>query len=282
MENAALNRGPAINFGKIILAFFAGLIFVYLVVPTLMTIPMSISDTKFLVFPPRGFTLNWYHAFLTSEDWTTPALFSIRLAVLSTLFSLIIGFMVSLALVRGVLPGKKVLEVFFISPMMVPVIITSVAVYGLYAKFRLIGTITGMVIGHTTLCVPFVILVITANLYRFDISLEMAARNLGASAMKTFMHITIPLIKPGIIAAGIFCFISSFDELVLSMFLIGTKRSTLPIKLFSQIQLRLDPVVAAASTVFVVVSIGVIMSLALLRRDKKVKVKEKADERYNE
>jgi ABC-type spermidine/putrescine transport system permease subunit II len=166
--------------------------------------------------------------------------------------------------------------------MMVPVIITSVAVYGLYAKFRLIGTITGMVLGHTTLCVPFVILVITANLYRFDISLEMAARNLGASAMKTFRHITIPLIKPGIFAAGIFCFITSFDELVLSMFLIGTKRLTLPIKLFSQIQFRLDPVVAAASTVFVVASIGIIMSLAFLRQDKKVKVKEKENERYNE
>jgi ABC-type spermidine/putrescine transport system permease subunit II len=161
---------------------------------------------------------------------------------------------------------------------MVPVIIISVAVYGLFAKFGLIGTIPGLVVGHTMLCVPFVILVITANLQRFDVSLEMAARNLGANAIKTFLLITIPIIKPGIIAAGVFCFIISLDELVLTMFLIGTKRLTLPIKMFSQIQFRLDPVVAAASTVFILAAIGITVFSTFLRQEKKSVIKEKEDE----
>lgn len=273
-----MNKKFPISYGKILLGFFVGAVLFFLMIPTLMTIPMSISNTKFLVFPPRGFTLRWFDQFLTQAEWSTPVLLSLELAVLSSFVSLVLGFMASLALVRGVIPGRRILQVFFISPMMVPVIIISVSVYGLFAKLHLIGTIPGLVLGHTMLCVPFVILVITANLQRFDITLEMAARNLGANAMKTFLHITIPLIKPGIAAAGIFCFIISLDELVLAMFLIGTKRLTLPIKMFSQIHFRLDPVVAAASTVFILAAIGITIFSTFLRQEKKIKIKEKEDE----
>jgi mannopine transport system permease protein len=256
-----MNRGLGMDYGKILLGLFAGIVFVFLVVPTLMTVPMSFTDTRYLVFPPKGFTLHWYGQFLASEDWKRPVLLSLGLACLSSIVSLILGFMASLALVRGVLPGRRFFQIFFISPLMIPVIIISVASYGLFAKFGLIGTIPGLVIGHTILCIPFVILVITANLQRFDVSLEMAARNLGANAIQTFMLITAPLIKTGIIAAGVFCFIVSLDELVLTMFLIGTRKMTLPIKIFSQIRFRLDPVVAAASTVFVMAAIAIIVLL---------------------
>jgi len=272
-------RGFDINWGKIVLSLFAGMIFAFLVIPSLMAVPMSFTGTRYLIFPPKGFTLNWYHIFLTNEQWVMPTLFSLRVAIITTFVSLILGSMASLALVRGTLPGRRILNVFFISPMMIPVIITAFAVYGLYAKFRLIGSTMGMVLAHSILCVPFVILVVTANLYRFDISLEMAARNLGANAIKAFLFVTLPLIKPGIIAAGIFCFITSLDDLVLAMFLIGTRRMTLPIRIFSQIQFRITPVVAAASSVFIVAAIVIVVILAFIRQDRKTKVfKEQSDE----
>ena len=272
-----MNKKLPMSYGKILLGCFVATVLFFLMIPTLMTIPMSISNTKFLVFPPKGFTLKWFNQFLTQAEWSAPVLLSLELAVLSSFVSLLLGFMASLALVRGVIPGRRILQVFFISPMMVPVIIISVSVYGLFAKLHLIGTIPGLVLGHTILCVPFVILVITANLQRFDMSLEMAARNLGANAIKTFFYITIPLIKQGIAAAGIFCFIISLDELVLAMFLIGTKRLTLPIKMFSQIHFRLDPVVAAASTVFVLASVAITVFSAVLGQDWKKKRKDKVD-----
>ena len=119
--------------------------------------------------------------------------------------------------------------------------------------------------------------------YRFDISLEMAARNLGASAVKTFWFVTLPLIKPGIIAAGIFCFITSLDDLVLAMFLIGTKRTTLPIRIFTQIQFRIDPVVAAASSVFIVAAVAIVIALAFVRQDGETRgVKGESDECFEE
>lgn len=268
-----------IRYGKIGLAVFASVVFVFLLIPSLMAIPMSFTNTKFLVFPPEGFTMKWYQVFLTDERWVEPTLLSLRLAAVTTVVSLILGTLASLALVRGVLPFKRTIQLFVISPMMIPVIIIAFAAYGLYAKLHLIGSFWGVVTAHTILCCPFVMLILNANLYRFDINLEKAARNLGASAMKTFLLITLPLIKPGMISAAVFCFITSMDELVLTMFLIGTKRTTLPLRIFSQIQYLIDPVVATASTFFVVASIVIVSILAFIRRDSKRRsIREQKDE----
>jgi ABC-type spermidine/putrescine transport system permease subunit II len=271
-KNVSMNSGKKISYGKILLSFYACLMLAFLVIPSIMAFPMSFTDTRYLVFPPEGFTLQWYQTVLTSDRWTLPIIFSLKIAAISTLTSLILGTLASLALVRGTLPGKKILNIFFVSPIMVPVIITAFAVYGIYAKLHLIGTMIGMVLAHTILCVPFVILVITANLYRFNISLEMAARNLGANSFKTLMHITLPLIKPGIITAVIFSFITSLDDLVLAMFLVGTKRVTLPIRIFSQLQFRIDPGVAAASTIFILAAVGIVIILAFMKKESKTEI----------
>jgi ABC-type spermidine/putrescine transport system permease subunit II len=254
---------------RMLLALFASMVFAFMILPSIMAIPMSITNTKFLVFPPEGFTLKWYQIFLTDESWAQPALLSLKIATATTLLSLILGTTASLALVRGMLPFKRALNIFLISPMMIPVIIIAFAAYGLYAKLGMIGSFLGIVVAHTILSCPFVILIMSANLYRFDVNLEKAARNLGASAIKTFMLITLPLVKPGMISAAVFCFITSMDELVLAMFLIGARQKTLPMKIFSQIQFFIDPVVAAASTFFIGASIAIVISLALLRRQGK-------------
>ena len=148
---------------------------------------------------------------------------------------------------------------------MIPVIVIAFAVYGVYAKLGLTGTVLGLVLAHSIYTTPFVILIISANLYRFDMSLELASRNLGANALRTYFHITFPLIKPGIISAGIFCFIMSMDELVIAMFLVGTRKVHLPIMMYSQLNYRLDPVVATASTIFILASIAVVIGLSFFQ-----------------
>lgn len=261
-----MKQKKRIDYGRILLGVFCVAVFTFLVIPTILSVPMSFSDTNYLVFPPKGFTLDWHKKFFTDDRWVTPTLFSLKLALVTTVVSLIIGTMASLALVRGIIPGKRILHLFFLSPMMVPLIVTAFAVYGIYAKLHLIGTLPGLVLAHTVICVPYAILVITANLYRFDLSMELAARNLGASALKAFMYVTLPIIKPGIIAAGIFCFITSLDELVLVLFLMGTTKFTLPLRMFSNIQFRIDPTVAAAATVFIIAAIGTIIALSFIEK----------------
>ena len=268
------------GYGKTALGVFVSIMFAFMILPSLMTIPMSFSDTKYLVFPPKGFTLKWFYTFITDETWLDPALLSLKLAIMVTLLSVTLGTLASMALVRGKLPFKKTVSIFLISPMMIPGIIIAFAVYGLYAKLRLIGSLFGLVLAHTVIATPFVILIINASLYRFDINLERAARNLGANALKTFFFVTLPLIKPGMISAVVFAFITSMDEVVLTLFLIGTKQKTLPIKIFTQIQWFIDPMVAAASTLFIAASIFVVITLGLLQKgeSKKQFSKEQKDE----
>lgn len=254
------------SFWKFFMGMFVAGVLLFLVVPTLLVVPMSFSDTMFLSFPPKGFTLDWHAKFFTDPRWMEPTLYSLQIAVLTTIVSLTIGAMASLALVRGQLPGKRLIHLFCMSPMMTPLIVTAFAVYGLYAKLHLIGTTLGIVIAHTVICTPYAILVITANLYRFDLSVELAARNLGANALKTFWYVTFPIIRPGLMAAGIFCFIESLDELVLVLFLVGTMRMTLPLRMFSDIRFSIDPTIAAASTAFIVVAVGTVLAMSFIEK----------------
>jgi len=270
-----MEHGQHLTIGKLLMGILTASIFAFLVIPTILAVPMSFTETRYLAFPPAGFSMQWYYQFFSDRKWIDPTILSLKLASITTVVSLVLGTMASLALVRGVLPKKRVFHFFFLSPMMIPLIVTAFAVYGMFANFHLIGKLPGLVIAHTIIGVPYVVLVITANLYRFDTSLELAARNLGANAFKTFMYITLPLIKPGIIAAGIFCFIESLDELVLVLFLIGTTKLTLPLRMFSEIEFRITPTVAAASTVFIVAAIGTIIALSFIEhKEKEIGLKE--------
>ena len=165
-----MNYESKLSIGKILLGMLVTLIFIFLVIPTILAVPMSFTESHYLAFPPKGFSLQCHQQFFTDSKWIEPTIFSLKLASITTVVSLIIGTMASLALVRGILPGKRILHLFFLSPMMVPLIVTAFAVYGVFATFRLIGTLPGMVIAHTIIGVPYVMLVITANLYRFKFS----------------------------------------------------------------------------------------------------------------
>ncbi|MGI4941406.1 MAG: ABC transporter permease [Janthinobacterium lividum] len=224
-------------------------ILVFLMTPTLLILPMSFSPTDYLMFPPRGVSLKWYVLFLTDPDWVDATLFSLRIASLTTVASSVIGTMASLALVRGRLPGRQVLEPLLLAPLIVPHIIVAIAVYLQFAPLGLVGTQLGFVLIHTALAVPYVVLVVTAALQRLPPSLEMAGLNLGASRLRCFWSITMPLIGPAILAGAVFAALASFDETVVSFFLSGVEHKTVTRKMFEDIEFNLSPVIAAASTV---------------------------------
>lgn len=231
------------------------LILLFLVLPTLLVVPMSFSSTSYLVFPPTGFSLRWYAEYFSSPDWINATLFSIKVAALTAVSATVIGTMAAVALVRGRLPGHDILYALLLAPLIVPHIIVAIAVYLQFAPLRLTGTALGFMLIHTALAVPYVVVIVSAALTQLDFSLEMAALNLGASRVRAFLEVTMPLIMPAISVGLVFAFLASFDETIVSFFISGNENKTVTRKLFEDIDLNLSPVIAAVSTIFVLFTI---------------------------
>ena len=245
---------------------FTALVTLFLIAPSLTVIVMSFNAADLLVFPPPGYSLRWYANFFSRTEWRTAAQNSFVIAVFTTLVSTVLGTMTALGLVRGRFPGRQLATAIFLTPMVVPVIVTAVAIYGLYAKLRLVGTLSGMVMAHTVLALPFVIINVSAVLQGVDWRLEQAARSLGASPMRALALVTVPLIRPGIVAGALFAFVTSFDDLVVALFVSGTRAVTLPVRMWAGIQFELNPTVAAVSAMLIAVSILAFATLELVRR----------------
>ena len=241
--------------GNVVLYTLGGLILIFLILPSVLVVPMSFSPTTFLQFPPTGFSTRWYTAYFSDSGWIDATWFSIQIALLVTIASAIIGTMAAIALVRGNVPGQDVLGAVLLAPLVVPHVIVAIAVYFQFAPLGLVGTRFGFLLIHTALAVPYVVLVVTAALQRLPPSYEMAALNLGASRLRCFQKITLPLIAPAIAAGSVFAFLASFDETVVSFFISGVENKTITRKLMEDIEFNLSPLIAAASTIFVVATV---------------------------
>lgn len=265
-----IKRPEKLSFGRLILYIFSGLVFLYLIAPLLIVIPISFSSSSYLEFPPKGFSLQWYESFFTDSTWITATLLSIRVGLLTMLLATVLGTMAALGLIRGKFPGKDLVNAFFLSPLIVPTIIIALAIYSIFSYFNLIGSTLGLVVAHTLIAIPFVITTVSSSLRTFDHSLEYAARSLGASRFTAFRKVVFPLIKPGIISGGLFAFITSFDEIVITMFISGVN-STLPKKMFDDIRTEIDPTIAAISTLLILVSTLILLwSTFITSNEKKV------------
>lgn len=231
------------------------LILIFLILPTLLVVPMSFSPTNYLRFPPSGFSLRWYQAYFTDAGWIDATLFSLQIAAMTMVLSAVIGTMASVAMVRGRVPGQETLTALMLAPLIVPHVVVAIAVYFQLAPLGLIGTRFAFVLVHTALAVPYVLLVVMAALQRVPSSYEMAGLNLGASRLTCFRLITLPLIMPAVAAGSIFAFLASFDETVVSFFISGVEHKTITRKLMEDIEFNLSPLIAAASTIFVLVTI---------------------------
>jgi ABC-type spermidine/putrescine transport system permease subunit II len=240
-------------------------VFGYLILPTLIVALMSVGKDEVLRFPPTLFSTRWYAAFASNEEWTSAAGRSVVVGVATAAVATVIGTAASLALVRGRLPFKRAIELMAISPIIVPPIVIAVGGYGIFARLKLIGSLPGLVAVHTVLAEPFVVLIVSAALYRADVILEMSSASLGAGRWMTLRRITLPLIAPAILTGALFAFLTSFDEVVLALFLVGTLAPTLPIKIFSGLTFGVTPIVAAVSTMLVGITLASIALLGGLR-----------------
>jgi len=230
------------------------LIFAYLLFPILVVIPLSFSSGKYLTFPPPGFSLQWYMNFFTRSAWTDSAWLSIWVGLAVTALSTLLGTPAAIGLVRGKFAGKKLVNALILSPVIAPGIIVAIGLYFAYASYGLVGRPLALVLGHTALAVPFVVINVSSTLYGVDRRLEYAALSLGASPWATFRQVTLPLIRPGIFAGAVFAFITSFDELLVALFLSGTTAVTLPRRMWEQIRFDIDPTLASVSTLLITIT----------------------------
>ncbi len=235
-----------------------GMVLFFLMLPTAIIIPMSLNASSHLTFPPSALTLGWYRAYFSDPDWIASTLFSLKIAVCTSLASTIIGTLTALAIVRGELPFKGAIQAMAIGPMIVPHVVLGVALYLVFAPLELTGSLLGFLIGHTVLAVPFVVITVTASFQRMDPALELAAASCGATRLRCFIHVTFPNILPGIAAGAVFAFLASFDEATVAFFISDIGGKSIGRKMFEDIDFNLTPVIAAASTVVVVASLCLI------------------------
>jgi putative spermidine/putrescine transport system permease protein len=222
------------------------IIYFFLMLPLLVVFPISLSSAAYMQFPPPGLSWQWYERFLDDPQWIDATVRSLYIGVATAILALALGVPLSFSLVRAKFLGRGLVDRLALAPLIVPAIILSVSVYGLFAKLKLIGAWYGLVIAHTVLALPFVVLVTSAGLRDFDRVLEQAAEGLGASRARALIRITLPLLRPSLVSAGLLAFLSSFDELVVALFLAGPNM-TLPKKMFDNILMEIDPTIAAVS-----------------------------------
>lgn len=244
------------------------LVLVFLVIPIVIVFPLAFSPSDYLSFPPTGISWRWFHAVLSDAGWLESIRLSLGVAIAATFFSVLLALMAALALVRTDFLGKRLVYALVLLPMIVPHIITSIAVYFFFASVG-IPSIAGMIIGHIALAIPVAIIILSATLQSFDIRLERAALSLGASRLVALRRITLPLIAPGIAAACIFAFLSSFDELLVAMFLSSPEHQTLPVRIWNAVQFQLDPTIAAVSAMLIVLSASALALSGFLQRKEK-------------
>jgi mannopine transport system permease protein len=239
---------------------FAYAVVVFLLLPTAIVMPMSVSPEKYLQFPPSGFSLKWYGAYFTDRDWIDATLFSVQTGLLAAACATVVGTMAALALVRGKVWGKSLVELLIVGPVIVPHIALAVAMFLVFDRLRLTGTLLGFAMAHTVLALPFVIFTVLAGLYRYDADLEMAALSCGAGRLSTFWYVTLPMILPSVLSAALFAFIISFDEAVVSFFISDLDHKTLPRKMFEDIDYDISPVLAGVATMLTLLTIGVLIA----------------------
>ena len=250
-----------------------GAIFFFLVFPLVVIIPLSFNAVPFftftkemLAFDPAGYSLKWYEDFFTNLNWQGAVQNSVIIAIFSTLISTTLGTLAALGLSRAQMPYRTLIMSILISPMIVPLIISAAGMFFFYSRIGIQGTHIAVILAHAALGTPFVVITVTATLSGFDNNLIRASSSLGAPPSTTFFKVIVPLITPGVISGALFAFITSFDEVVVVLFVGSYRQRTIPWQMFSGIREQISPTILAVATLLVVVSIFLLFTIELLRR----------------
>ncbi|PRA53691.1 polyamine ABC transporter permease [Pseudomonas sp. MYb115] len=261
------NRGPLAWFGNLSLSLSGVLVLAFLLLPILVVLPLSFSDNRYMSLPLGSFTLHWYEQFFGSSQWLGALANSFAIALTSTALAVLLGGLAALGLRHPSMPGKRVIEVLLIAPMIVPAVIVGVGMYFVFSSAGLTRSYLGLVLAHTTLAVPFVIVNVGAALGGLNQRLLWAAASMGATPWVTLRQVTLPLISPGLVSGALFAFATSLDEVVVTLFLAGPDQRTLPREMFTTAREALSPVLLAAATIMVLfATLLLLLSRSLSRR----------------
>ncbi len=241
---------------------FAG--FLYLILPVAIVVPMSLSSSRYLAFPPPGWSTEWYAKFVHDPLWIGAMLNSFELGLLVALVSGTLGTLAAYGLVRRRVPARRAITALLLSPMIVPVIVSAISLYGFYVSLGVAGGFLGIAAAHVVLAMPLVTISVAASLRHLDPVIERAATSLGAGPLRVFLGVTLPNILPGVLSGALFGFITSFDELVIAMF-VGGQTMTLPRKIWEDLVVLIEPTQAAASVVLIAISLVTLALWALLQ-----------------
>lgn len=251
----------------------AWLVLLFLMLPILVIVPLSFNAEPFFSFTegmlrldPQAWSLKWYAEIFNSPQWFLAIRNSIFIGVCATLLATSLGTLAAVGLASADMPFRRVITALLLSPMIVPLIIVAAGMFFFYSRFQLVGSFTGVVLAHAALGVPFVIITVTATLRGFDPSLYRAALSLGASPLLAFRQVVLPLIRPGVITGALFAFGTSFDEIVLVLFLAGPEQTTIPRQMFSGLREQISPAILAVATLLIVLSTALLLTLEGLRR----------------
>ncbi|MCO5091315.1 ABC transporter permease subunit [Bosea sp. (in: a-proteobacteria)] len=259
---ARVSAGAADLLGK----GFAVATLLFLLTPIFILLPLSFSASPFLQFPPSGWSLRWYETYFSRPDWTGPTLTSFQVAVVSAILVTALGLAAAVGVTRSRSRLAQVSLALMLSPAMIPTLIIAVALYFQMSSIGLAGTRIGLIISHLVIGLPIVVLILIGGLRQADQRPEMAARSLGAAPLRAFMKTTFVAIRPSIVAAGLFAFLASFDDVTVALFISGTSAVTLPVKMWESVRLELDPTLAAVSSVLVVFSIALLSLSEVAKR----------------
>jgi putative spermidine/putrescine transport system permease protein len=237
----------------------------FLLVPILVIVPLSFADSSFLAYPIPGWSLRWYQNLFTSEDWTRAARNSFIVAPLATVVATVLGTLAAVGLSRADFPFKGALMGVLIAPMVVPIVVVGVATYLFFAPLGLVDSYAGLIIVHAALGAPFVLTTVLATLQGFNHNLVRASLSLGANPVTTFFRVTLPVIAPGVISGALFAFATSFDEVVVTLFLAGPEQVTLPRQMFTGIRENITPTIAAVATLLILFTTSLLLVLEWLR-----------------
>lgn len=243
-----------------------GLILLYLILPILVTIPLSFNTEPYFSYPMPGFSLRWYKEIFHNPLWLLSMKNSLIIGFFATVLATSLGTIAALGLSKRDLPYKGLIMALLASPMIVPIVITAVGMYFFYSKVGLANSLPGLILAHAALGTPFVVITVTATLVGFDYRLVRAAASLGASPLYTFFKVTLPLVLPGMISGALFAFGTSFDEVVVVMFVGGIEQRTIPRQMWTGIREELNPTILAVATILTMLSVLLLITLEMLRR----------------
>lgn len=254
---------------------FAWAVLFFLMLPLLVIVPLSFNAEPFFSFTPEmlqlraeAYSTRWYAAIFHDSNWLLAARNSVLIATSATAIATVLGTLAALGMSSVHMPYRRVITSLLLSPVIVPLIIVAAGMFFFYARFNLVGNFPGLIIAHAALGAPFVLLTVTATLSGFDTSLYRAAQSLGASPFRAFTDVVLPLIRPGVISGAVFAFATSFDEIVLVLFLAGPEQRTIPRQMFSGLREQIDPTILAVATLLTLVSLVFLGVLYALQRDR--------------